>query len=148
MLTHRFIPPRLARLLLALAAGALLAAAPARADQWSVRAMPAGVAIGIEIGSPPPPPRYEVMPPPRGGYLWAPGYWAWDGYNYVWLEGRWLRQRPGYIYVPGRWEQRHQHWYFNEGAWQPRHHHHPGPGYGPGPGDWHGGPPPRGHNHR
>ena len=134
MLTHRFIPPLLARLLLALAAGALLAAAPARADQWSVRAMPAGVAIGIEIGSPPPPPRYEVLPPPRGGYQWAPGYWAWDGYNDVWLEGR--------------WEQRQQYWYFNEGNWQPRHHHHPGPGYGPGPGDWHGGPPPRGHHHR
>lgn len=48
MLTPRFIPPRLARLLLALAA-TLLATAPARA-------------IGIEISSPPPPPRYEVLP--------------------------------------------------------------------------------------
>ncbi len=56
MLTPRFIPPRLARLLLALAA-TLLATAPARADQWSVRAMPAGLAIGIEIGTPRPPPR-------------------------------------------------------------------------------------------
>ncbi len=51
MLTPRFIPSRLARLLLALAA-TLLATAPARDDQWSVRAMPAGLAIGIEIGTP------------------------------------------------------------------------------------------------
>jgi WXXGXW repeat (2 copies) len=30
-----------------------------------------------------PPPRNEVMPPPRHGYVWAPGHWEWRGHHYV-----------------------------------------------------------------
>ena len=37
----------------------------------------------------PPAPRYEVVPPPRHGYVWAPGHWAPRGGGYVWIEGRW-----------------------------------------------------------
>lgn len=34
----------------------------------------AQVSVNINIGTPPPAPRYEAPPPPRGGYIWAPGY--------------------------------------------------------------------------
>ncbi|MBI4190293.1 MAG: YXWGXW repeat-containing protein [Betaproteobacteria bacterium] len=33
--------------------------------------------IGVEIG--PPPARVEIIPAPRPGFVWAPGYWAWNG---------------------------------------------------------------------
>lgn len=59
--------------------------------------------VGVRIGQPPPP-RYEVVPPPRYGYAWAPGYWRWNGYRHVWVRGTWMRARPGYRYVPPRWE--------------------------------------------
>ncbi len=114
---------RFSALLLPLLAAGLFLAAPAAEAHGG-----AGFAIGVEIGTPPPPLRYEAPPPPRGGYVWAPGYWAWDGYRYVWLEGRWLAQRPGYFYEPGRWEQRHEHWIYRgeawrqDRAWEHRHH--------------------------
>lgn len=121
------------------AAGLLLTVPPAQAH--------GGLSIGVVIGSPPPPPRYQPLPPPRPGQLWSPGYWAWDGYRYVWLEGRWLAARPGYAYVPGRWEQRPGGWMYYGERWRPApqhhhygppHRHHDGPGRGPREG--HGGP--------
>ena len=46
----------------------------------SALAMPAhaGVSVNVEIGVPLAPPAlvYERVPPPRVGYVWAPGYWA------------------------------------------------------------------------
>jgi len=46
-------------------------------------AMPAvadRVGINIDIGTPPPAVRVEVVPAPRPGYVWgAPGYWRWEG---------------------------------------------------------------------
>jgi len=110
--------PRYGALLLPLLAAGLLLATPPAEAHGGAGFMPVGFAIGVEIGTPPPPLRYEALPPSRGGYVWAPGYWAWDGYRYVWLEGRWLAQRPGYFYEPGRWEQRHEHWIYRGEAWR------------------------------
>jgi hypothetical protein len=59
--------------------------------------------VGVQIGQPPPP-RYEIVPPSRAGYVWAPGYWRWNGRRHVWVGGSWMRARPGYRYVPPRWE--------------------------------------------
>src|SRR6266542_3552782 len=36
---------------------------------------PADAQVSITFGSPPPPPRYEVVPAPRVGYVWAPGHY-------------------------------------------------------------------------
>src|SRR4029450_11502978 len=36
---------------------------------------PANAQVNITFGSPPPPPRYEVVPAPRAGYVWAPGHY-------------------------------------------------------------------------
>ena len=35
----------------------------------------AQVSFSLSVGTPPPPMRYEVVPAPRPGYVWAPGYW-------------------------------------------------------------------------
>jgi WXXGXW repeat (2 copies) len=37
----------------------------------------------------PPPPRVEVMPAPRPGYVWDNGRWRWDHGRYVWVTGHW-----------------------------------------------------------
>jgi hypothetical protein len=75
-------------------------------------------AVGIDIDVAPPPPRVEVLPPPRIGYEWAPGYWAWRHGAHVWIRGRWLVARPGYRWAPAHWEQRGPHWHYWRGHWQ------------------------------
>lgn len=82
-------------------------------------AIAAQVSVGVEIGVPPPAPRYVRVPPPRAGYIWAPGYWRWSprAHRHVWVGGYWVRARPGYRYVPERWEQRGHHWRMARGHW-------------------------------
>ncbi|MFY3306215.1 hypothetical protein [Achromobacter ruhlandii] len=75
----------------------------------------AGVAISIDVA--PPPPRVEVVPPPRVGYVWAPGHWEWVSGRHAWIEGAWLPARPGYVYHRPEWRQRHGHWVYYEGRW-------------------------------
>ena len=71
----------------------------------------------LDIVVAPPAPRVVVVPEPRAGYVWAPGYWRWDGGQHVWIEGRWLPERRGYRWVPDRWDERGGRWYFEEGHW-------------------------------
>ncbi|MCR6477082.1 hypothetical protein NU688_13050 [Variovorax sp. ZS18.2.2] len=68
----------------------------------------------------PPPPRYEAPPPPRGGYVWVPGRWAWDGRAYAWQRGGWRPARSGYAYAPGRWVEDRGGWRWTEGDWRRR----------------------------
>ncbi|MET3654551.1 YXWGXW repeat-containing protein [Dyella japonica] len=77
----------------------------------------AGVDVSIGIGVAPPAPRYEAVPPPRAGYVWAPGYWRWDGGRHVWVGGTWVRSRPGYVYHQSRWEHARDGWRFHQGYW-------------------------------
>jgi len=76
----------------------------------------AGVSIDIEVA--PPAPRVEVVPAPRAGYVWAPGYWVWEGHRHVWVEGRWMQERRGYHWVPEHWDERHHQWHFEPGRWE------------------------------
>jgi WXXGXW repeat (2 copies) len=78
----------------------------------------AGAAVVIEIGVPPPAPRFEAVPPPRGGYIWAPGYWRWQGEQHVWVGGRWKRERSGSHWVAERWEDRGGRHHFEPGRWE------------------------------
>jgi hypothetical protein len=78
----------------------------------------AQVGVNIIIGTPPPPPRYERMPPPRVGYLWAPGYWNWDGRRHVWAGGHWERARNGYRYDRPQWQHGRNGWELHRGGWQ------------------------------
>lgn len=96
----------------ALALGSALATAP------TLAAPRVGASIGITVA--PPAPRHERMPPPRHGYLWTPGYWAWNPHlrRHVWVGGRWLRARPGYRYMPPHWNPGTRgHWHFRGGYW-------------------------------
>jgi hypothetical protein len=81
--------------------------------------------FGIEIA--PPAPQVEVMPEPRPGYVWAPGYWVWEGGRHAWVPGRWMGERRGCFWVPERWVEyrgpRGPHWHFEPGFWECRHRH-------------------------
>lgn len=96
---------------LALAATGSIGAAPT--------AHAAQVAVGVAISAAPPPPRYARVPPPRRGFLWAPGYWRWDyrAHRHVWVGGYWVRARPGHRYVPERWVHHSRGWYLERGHW-------------------------------
>ncbi len=78
----------------------------------------AQAAIGIDIDVAPPAPRVIVAPPPRAGFVWAPGYWRWDGGRHVWHEGYWVHERRGYHWVPDNWESRGGHYHYNRGHWE------------------------------
>ncbi|MFC5472333.1 hypothetical protein [Paraherbaspirillum soli] len=94
--------------LLALGAGLMTSPTPVLARTY----------VDVQIG-PPPPPRYERLPPRRYGYVWSPGYWAWDGYQYVWVRGGWVRVRPGYRYYAPHWERgERDRWEFRERRWE------------------------------
>lgn len=65
----------------------------------------------------PPPPRYEMVPPPRSDYVWAPGYWHWENERHHWVDGHWEQHRPNERWVDHRWDQDDRgHWRLN-GGW-------------------------------
>jgi hypothetical protein len=69
----------------------------------------------------PPAPRHEVVPAPRAGWIWAPGYYEHRGDQYVWVEGHWMRERVGYEYREPRWVQRADgSWYLVGNNWERR----------------------------
>ena len=71
----------------------------------------------ITVREAPPPLRAEVVPAPRRGYVWAPGYWNWQGRRHVWHSGTWVRARPGYVYSSPAWAERDGRWEFHQGRW-------------------------------
>ena len=73
--------------------------------------------VDIQLNFGPPPPRFEVVPAPRRGYIWSPGYWAWDGYRHVWVVGHWEPFRPGYAYYAPGWVQRDGRWHYRSSRW-------------------------------
>ncbi|HEY1150291.1 MAG TPA: YXWGXW repeat-containing protein [Pseudoduganella sp.] len=77
----------------------------------------AQVGVSLVIGNAPPPPRFESLPPTRVGYVWAPGYWNWDGYRHVWVGGHWLPERQGYRYRPAEWVRVDNGWRLSQGGW-------------------------------
>lgn len=77
----------------------------------------ASAAVAIYFNSAPPAARYEVIPAPRSGYLWSPGYWNLNGQRHVWRAGHWERNRSGYHYVQPAWTQRDTRWELNRGRW-------------------------------
>jgi WXXGXW repeat (2 copies) len=75
----------------------------------------AQVAVGVTVA--PPAMRYEPVPPPRRGWVWAPGGWHWAHGRYVWSQGRWIAARPGWRWVGGSWAPRGPRWYYVPGHW-------------------------------
>ena len=80
-------------------------------------AMPAAARTDIVVNVAPPPVRYEVVPAPRVGYVWVPGYWEWRRHRHVWIGGHWTRHRPGYVYAPAAWVERDSRWYYRGPRW-------------------------------
>ncbi len=83
----------------------------------------AQVGIGISVNfAPPALPVYEQPPCPAEGYIWTPGYWAWDAddADYYWVPGTWvLAPEVGFLWTPAWWGWSGGVYLFHEGFWGP-----------------------------
>jgi len=75
--------------------------------------------VSFSIIVAPPPVEHEVVPMMPQGYVWAPGYWAWNLDHHIWVRGRPIVQRTGYRWEPDRWEQRDGNYARQPGRWEP-----------------------------
>src|SRR6266576_1644860 len=88
-----------------------------------------GIAIGI---APPPIPIYQQPYAPGAGYIWTPGYWAYDS-GYYWVPGAWiLPPRVRFLWTPGYWGYNGSNYFFNDGYWGPTVGFYGGINYGYG----------------
>jgi hypothetical protein len=89
--------------------------------------------VGISIGiAPPPIPIYQQPYAPGAGYIWTPGYWAYDS-GYYWVPGAWiLPPRIGFLWTPGYWAYNGSNYFFNDGYWGPTVGFYGGVNYGYG----------------
>ena len=78
---------------------------------------PACAGVGIDIVVAPPAPRVVLVPAPRPGFVWAPGYYRWDGHAHVWVDGHFIRERRGSHWVAEHWDEHHGHYRFVPGHW-------------------------------
>ena len=78
------------------------------------------VMISVDV-APPPLPDYDQPPIPAVGYLWVPGYWAWDDdTGYYWVPGTWvLPPEPELLWTPAYWGWEDGYYGFHEGYWGP-----------------------------
>ena len=94
----------------------------------------AQVRISVAFG-PPALPVYEQPLCPGDGYIWTPGYWAWDDDDgdYYWVPGTWVEApQVGLLWTPGYWTWRGDGFFFNEGYWGPHVGFYGGISYGYG----------------
>jgi WXXGXW repeat (2 copies) len=115
---------------------ALLAVLPATSQ--------AGLFVSVTI-APPALPVYVQPPIPGPGYLWTPGYWAWDG-SYYWVPGTWVLAPVGLLWTPGYWGWSGGVYLWHAGYWGPHVGFYGGVNYGFGyggvgfvGGEWRGG---------
>ena len=81
----------------------------------------AQISVVVSFG-PPPLPVYVQPPCPAEGYIWTPGYWAWDSDfgDYYWVPGTWvLVPVAGYYWTPGWWGWGGSGFLFHVGYWGP-----------------------------
>ena len=107
---------------------ALGLAAPLAA--WS--AVSVSVSVGI---APPPLPLYAQPPIPGDGYIWTPGYWAWDPAtgDYLWVPGTWVMPPTvGLLWTPGYWAFSDGGYLWHRGYWGPHVGYYGGINYGYG----------------
>jgi hypothetical protein len=99
---------------------------------------PAPAAAGIYVSiteAPPELPVYDPPPLPGEGYMWTPGYWAWDEEegDYYWVPGAWvMAPQPGYLWTPGYWGWNDGVYAWNAGYWGPTVGYYGGVCYGYG----------------
>ncbi len=81
----------------------------------------AQVRISVAFG-PPPIPVYEQPVCPSDGYIWTPGYWAWDADDgdYYWVPGTWvMAPEVGFLWTPPYWAWDDGAFVFYDGYWGP-----------------------------
>jgi len=105
-----------------------------------------GIGISVRIG-PPALPVYAQPICPGPGYLWTPGYWAWnDDGGYYWVPGTWMIGPVGMLWTPGYWDFAGGFYGWHAGYWGPHVGFYGGINYGFGyggvgfaGGEWRGG---------
>lgn len=88
--------------------------------------------ISVRFG-PPAIPVYEQPVCPGDGYIWTPGYWAWDDDNgdYYWVPGTWvLAPEAGFLWTPPWWGWEDGAYLFHAGWWGPHVGFYGGINYG------------------
>src|SRR5215469_5259108 len=107
----------------------------------------AGVFVSVTI-APPVLPVYVQPPIPGPGYIWTPGYWAWDDSygDYYWVPGTWVLAPVGLLWTPGYWGWVDGAYLWHVGYWGPHVGFYGGVDYGYGyggigfaGGEWRGG---------
>jgi hypothetical protein len=95
------------------------------------------VGISVRIG-PPELPVYVQPECPVDGYLWEPGYWAYDDADgYYWVPGVWVAPPdPGYFWTPPYWGYADGLYGFHRGYWGPHVGYYGGIDYGYGYGGY------------
>jgi WXXGXW repeat (2 copies) len=104
------------------------------------------VGVSVRIG-PPAIPIYGQPLCPGPGYLWTPGYWAWnDDGGYYWVPGTWVVGPVGMLWTPGYWGWGGGFYAWHAGYWGPHIGFYGGINYGFGyggvgfvGGEWRGG---------
>ena len=90
----------------------------------------AQVGISISFG-PPLLPVYAQPLLPGPGYIWTPGYWAWNGDGYYWVPGTWvLAPQVGFFWTPPYWGWFGGFYVFHPGYWGPHIGFYGGINYG------------------
>src|SRR5579863_807778 len=92
----------------------------------------AQIGVSITVG-PPALPVYEQPVCPGDGYLWTPGYWAYDSDigDYYWVPGTWvLAPEVGFLWTPPYWGWGGGAFIFHEGYWGPHVGFYGGVAYG------------------
>ena len=85
--------------------------------------VPAQAQIAIDVSveiAPPPLPYYEQPVIPAEGYIWVPGYWAWDPTegDYYWVPGTWIEPpQPELLWTPAYWGWEGGRYLFHAGYW-------------------------------
>jgi hypothetical protein len=90
--------------------------------------------IGLMITvAPPPLPIYEQPICPDDGYIWTPGYWAYDSdiSDYYWVPGTWVMPpEVGYLWTPAYWGWGGDRFVYYDGYWGPMVGFYGGVNYG------------------
>jgi hypothetical protein len=90
-----------------------------------------GISIQIE---PPVLPIYEQPPIPEVGYIWTPGYWAYDNEGgYFWVPGTWVQPpQANVLWTPPYWGWADGAYQFHDGYWGEHVGYYGGVNYGYG----------------
>lgn len=107
----RIVRSSVLALMLSAASAAMLAGTAAQAQ----------VSVDIRVNlAPPPLPFYEQPVIPAEGYIWVPGFWAWDEMeaDYYWVPGTWVEPpQPELLWTPAYWGWDDGRYFFHPGYW-------------------------------